>query len=99
MKPENVIFVKNEYKICDLGSSMDGKIDFRRIDKKRKVEIEEFIESNSTLMYRSPEMIDTNGKVLDEKSDIWMVGLIGYIMLYRKQPFENQGKLAILSPL
>lgn len=44
-------------------------------------------------------MIDTTGKVLDGKTDIWMVGLIGYVMLYRKHPFENQGKLAILAPI
>ncbi len=44
-------------------------------------------------------MIDTTGNRLDQKTDIWMVGLIGYVMLYRKHPFENQGKLAILSPI
>jgi hypothetical protein len=44
-------------------------------------------------------MIDTTNKIIDGKSDIWMVGLIGFFMLYRKQPFEGQGKLAILSPL
>lgn len=38
-------------------------------------------------MYRSPEMIDTTAKVINEKSDIWMLGLIGYLMLYRKHPF------------
>ena len=50
-------------------------------------------------MYRAPEMIDTTGNRLDQKTDIWMIGLIGYVMLYRKHPFENQGKLAILSPI
>jgi hypothetical protein len=44
-------------------------------------------------------MIDTTGKVLDGKTDIWMVGLIGYVMLYRKHPFENKGKLAILGAI
>jgi cyclin G-associated kinase len=38
-------------------------------------------------MYRSPEMVDLSGKILGEKSDIWMLGLIGYLMLYRKHPF------------
>jgi hypothetical protein len=38
-------------------------------------------------MYRSPEMIDSTGKVLGEKSDVWMLGLIAYMMLYRKHPF------------
>jgi hypothetical protein len=50
-------------------------------------------------MYRSPEMIDTTNKILDEKTDVWMLGLIGYMMMYRKHPFENQGKTAILSPI
>ncbi len=42
-------------------------------------------------------MVDTSGKILNGKSDIWMLGLIGYLMLYRKHPFENKGKTGILS--
>ena len=44
-------------------------------------------------------MIDTTNKVLDGNSDIWMLGLIGYVMLYRKHPFENKGKTGILSEI
>jgi hypothetical protein len=32
-------------------------------------------------------MIDPYGKVIGAKSDVWMAGLIGYMMIYRKQPF------------
>jgi hypothetical protein len=42
-------------------------------------------------------MIDIENKVIDGASDIWMVGCIGYFMLYRKHPFEGAGKLAIIS--
>lgn len=42
-------------------------------------------------------MIDSEKKLISGKSDVWMIGCIGYFMLYRRQPFEGQGKLAIMS--
>ena len=52
---------------------------------------------NSTLMYRSPEMIEPHDKIIGKSSDIWMLGCIAYLLLFRKHPFMDQGKLAILT--
>ena len=42
-------------------------------------------------------MIDSDGKIIGYPSDIWMLGCIAYLMLFRKHPFEGKGKLAIIS--
>lgn len=36
-------------------------------------------------------------KIISGKSDIWMMGCIVYLMLYRKHPFEGEGQLAIMT--
>ena len=48
-------------------------------------------------MYRSPEMIEPTGKTIGQSSDIWMLGCITYLLTFRKHPFQDQGKLAILT--
>ncbi len=60
--------------------------------------MQEYIESNSTLIYRSPEMIELNEKSIGYPSDVWMLGCIAYFIYFRKHPFEGEGKLAIISP-
>ena len=42
-------------------------------------------------------MIEPNGKVIGQASDIWMLGCIAYLMVFRKHPFLGEGKLAILT--
>ena len=41
------------------------------------------------MIYRAPELIDIEGmtEVIDCKTDIWMLGCIAYLMLYRQHPF------------
>lgn len=41
-------------------------------------------------------MINFSEKI-DGKTDIWMLGCIGYFLLYRRHPFEKNGKLAIVT--
>jgi serine/threonine protein kinase len=48
-------------------------------------------------MYRSPEMVEPAGKVIGAASDVWMLGCVAYLLAYRKHPFQNEGKLAILT--
>ena len=44
-------------------------------------------------------MIDPTGKAIGSPSDIWMLGCIAYLMTHKKHPFQEGGKLAILTPL
>ena len=97
IKPENLVLVDGIYKLCDFGSAVTKEIDYDSLSKKEKNNINEYIELNSTLMYRSPEMIEPNGKIIGQASDIWMLGCIAYLLVFRKHPFMDQGKLAILT--
>lgn len=97
LKPENIVLIEGTYKICDFGSAIQHSVNFDALDKRHQNQFVEFLEANSTLSYRSPEMIESHGKVIGEKSDVWMLGCIGYLMTFRKHPFENEGKLAIIS--
>jgi hypothetical protein len=42
-------------------------------------------------------MVDLDHKIIGGASDVWMLGCIAYLMVYRKHPFEGEGKLAIIS--
>lgn len=49
-------------------------------------------------MYRTPEMIDTwNNYEIGKSVDIWALGCILYMLCYKKHPFEDSAKLAILN--
>ena len=87
LKPQNLILVNNRYKICDFGSAIDTKVTFDQLEKKKASSFIEYIETNSTLNYRSPEMIEPFGKVIGAASDIWMLGCITYLLTFRKHPF------------
>lgn len=42
-------------------------------------------------------MIDPNKTPITAKTDMWMLGCIAYLLLFRKHPFEGQGQLAIVT--
>jgi AP2-associated kinase len=100
LKVENVLISSTassrRYKLCDFGSAapprqaattpMEGRL------------IEDDVQRHTTLQYRSPEMIDVYRKQpIDEKSDIWALGVLLYKLCYYTTPFEEQGQLAILN--
>src|SRR5262249_30879128 len=98
LKIENILIQPNpqRYKLCDFGSSSPIRPPGKTVAECRN--LEEDIQKHTTMQYRSPEMIDVfKGVTIDEKSDIWALGVLLYKLCYYTTPFEGQGQLAILN--
>ena len=100
LKVENVLISttggSRRFKLCDFGSTAPPRPAATSAAEGRL--IEEDIQKNTTLQYRSPEMIDVYRKQqIDEKSDIWALGVLLYKLCYYTTPFEEQGQMAILN--
>ncbi|KAL7947411.1 ARK family serine/threonine protein kinase [Trichoderma barbatum] len=100
LKVENVLITNHasgkRFKLCDFGSAAAPRpapttvVDCRLMD--------EDVQKHTTLQYRSPEMVDVYRKQpINEKSDIWALGVLLYKLCYYTTPFEDQGQLAILN--
>jgi calcium-dependent protein kinase len=78
LKPENVLIDKelnNTLKIIDFGTSV-------QYDKSR----EKLQTTHGTSYYIAPEVLNKN---YDERCDVWSVGVILYILLSGKAPFDG----------
>lgn len=100
LKVENVLITVNgsrrKFKLCDFGSAAVPRPAPQTVVECRLVD--EDVQRHTTLQYRSPEMIDVYRKQpIDEKSDIWALGVLLYKLCYYTTPFEEQGQLAILN--
>lgn len=100
LKVENVLISRSgntmSYKLCDFGSAAPPRPAATTAAEGRL--IEEDIQRHTTLQYRSPEMIDVYRKQpIDEKSDIWALGVLLYKLCYYTTPFEDVGQMAILN--
>lgn len=97
LKIENVLISGNgDYKLCDFGSCTEPRAAANNSEERRV--LEEDIQKNTTIQYRSPEMVDIGRRLpIDEKSDIWALGVLLYKLCYFTTPFESQGQLAILN--
>lgn len=96
LKIENVLIsADGTYKLCDFGSVSPV---LRPPKSSQEYHIlEEDIQRHTTAQYRSPEMIDIyRGHPIDEKCDIWALGVFLYKLCYYTTPFEKEGQLAIL---
>ncbi|KAG0233333.1 hypothetical protein BGW42_007531 [Actinomortierella wolfii] len=100
IKVENILLSHNQYKLCDFGSATTNILRGDNIPKTVKdiQLLEEDINNHTTLQYRAPEMLDLYmRKGIDEKIDIWALGVLLYKLCYYTTPFEEQGQLAILN--
>lgn len=100
LKVENVLILNNSsskiYKLCDFGSTAPPRPAAKTAAEGRL--IEDDVQRHTTLQYRSPEMIDVYRKQpIDEKSDIWALGVLLYKLCYYTTPFEEVGQMAILN--
>ncbi|KAI1168014.1 hypothetical protein F5B18DRAFT_647240 [Nemania serpens] len=100
LKVENVLITmhgsKRKFKLCDFGSAAIPKPAPQTVVECRAMD--EDIQRHTTMQYRSPEMVDVYRKQpIDEKSDIWALGVLLYKLCYYTTPFEDQGQLAILN--
>ncbi|KAJ5944755.1 hypothetical protein N7516_004923 [Penicillium verrucosum] len=100
LKVENVLISGKgssaTYKLCDFGSSAPPRPAATSAAEGRL--IEDDVQRHTTLQYRSPEMIDVYRKQpIDEKSDIWALGVFLYKLCYYTTPFEEVGQMAILN--
>ncbi|EEB08880.1 NAK protein kinase Ppk38 [Schizosaccharomyces japonicus yFS275] len=97
LKIENVLLdAPNSYKLCDFGSACPP-IPGAKTPEESQI-LHQNMEKYTTWQYRCPEMIDTShGIGIDEKSDIWALGVLFYKLCYFITPFEQQGPVAILN--
>ncbi|CCD25840.2 serine/threonine protein kinase ARK1 NDAI_0G00640 [Naumovozyma dairenensis CBS 421] len=96
IKIENVLLTsRGHYKLCDFGSVCG--IIRPPTNPQEFTYVQHDIMKNTTAQYRSPEMINLGkGLPINEKSDIWALGVFLYKLCYYTTPFEKTGENAIL---
>lgn len=96
IKIENVLVdSENNFKLCDFGSTSTL---FPVVTTHQDIAIlTNNVYVHTTPQYRSPEMIDIYRCLpINEKSDIWALGIFLYKLLFFTTPFELTGQFAIL---
>lgn len=97
LKVENILQASpTSYKLCDFGSAARPTRAPQSIEEIRS--LEQDLNRHTTLQYRAPEMVDLYlRRSVDEKSDVWALGVLLYKLCYYTTPFEEHGPLAILN--
>lgn len=98
LKVENILqSSSSSFKLCDFGSATP--VAPRPPSTTQEIRaLEADLNRHTTLQYRPPEMIDPHlRRPIDEKSDVWALGVLLYKLCYYTTPFEEHGPLAILN--
>jgi serine/threonine protein kinase len=88
IKPDNFLFAGNgRLKLCDFGSSTRQFYAPKSAEEIAVTESE--LGARMTLLYRPPESLDLWSKDrVDTKADVWALGVIIYVLVFREMPFE-----------
>ncbi|XP_039998071.1 striated muscle preferentially expressed protein kinase isoform X2 [Xiphias gladius] len=88
LKPDNIMVTNlNAIKIVDLGSAQSfNPLSLKHQDSRA-----------GTLEYMAPEMV--KGEVVGPPADMWTVGVVTYIMLSGRLPFEDKDPLQVESKI
>lgn len=89
LKIENVLIARDgSFKLCDFGS-VSPVLQAPKTPQELKT-LEDDIQHQTTVQYRAPEMVAiARGHPIDEKSDIWALGIFLYKLCYFTTPFER----------
>jgi serine/threonine protein kinase len=96
IKAENVLRgADGVWKVCDFGSATTRS---KAYTTKREIaDEEERIQKYSTPQYKAPEMCDLYaGKVISEKVDVWALGVLLFLLTFRKHAFPDGNNIAIM---
>ncbi|EGW34430.1 uncharacterized protein SPAPADRAFT_134044 [Spathaspora passalidarum NRRL Y-27907] len=95
IKIENVLIDgKGTFKLCDFGSSVPYQPPPKSPQELQLLRDE--LQQHTTPQYRAPEMIDlTKGFPIDDKSDIWALGIFLYKLCYYTTPFEHPSQTSL----
>ena len=98
LKVENILQASpTSFKLCDFGSATIVNPKPPSTTQEIRA-LEADLNRHTTLQYRAPEMVDTFlRRPVDEKSDVWALGVLLYKLCYYTTPFEEHGPLAILN--
>lgn len=88
IKIENVLIDSNHvFKLCDFGSSVNYMAPPKNPQELQLMKDD--LMQHTTPQYRAPEMIDlTKGFPIEDKLDIWALGIFLYKLCYYTTPFE-----------
>ncbi|KAF9469769.1 hypothetical protein BDZ94DRAFT_1151605 [Collybia nuda] len=97
LKVENILQSSpTSFKLCDFGSATTVARPPATTQEIKALEAD--LNRHTTLQYRAPEMVDPySRRPVDEKSDVWALGVLLYKLCYYTTPFEEHGPLAILN--
>ncbi|AOA62999.1 Actin-regulating kinase [Komagataella phaffii CBS 7435] len=89
IKIENVLISSDwTYKLCDFGSASSPLRPPKNIEEFKI--LQDDILRHTTPQYRSPEMLDLyRGHPINEKADMWALGIFLYKLCYYCTPFER----------
>jgi AP2-associated kinase len=98
LKVENILQSSaTSFKLCDFGSATPVAARAPATTQEIRA-LEADLNKHTTLQYRAPEMVDSFlRRPVNEKSDVWALGVLLYKLCYYTTPFEEHGPLAILN--
>jgi AP2-associated kinase len=95
LKVENILQSSaTSYKLCDFGSANPVHKVPTNGEELRALQAD--LDRHTTMQYRAPEMVNLmQRRPIDEKSDVWALGVLLYKLCFYTTPFEERGPLAI----